>query len=263
VDVTSDAAVTSTLFTYRPKNALSSGLHHVGVTLVDRAGNSSSAEWPFRVSTSKVIQSFTSNEPAGRAVGAGSTIELTLTAQSGGRATASIGSLEKAIPLRETDPGTYVGEYTVKSGDSIENAPVTAHFTARDGTEVTTNLATGLTITAGPPPPPKIRFPEDADTVDVNTPLTVKGRAAPGSTVRVTVSYVSKELGGILPVSGSCGSKDVVTDKGGEWMAEGLSLKIRSLFGNNRDTVFTITATELDSDGNPASNPAKIMVHPG
>jgi len=262
-DVTGDATITTSLFTYRPKTALGGGLHQVGVTLADKAGNVTTAEWPFRVSTSKIVQSFTSNEAAGRAVGAGSTIELTLNAQPGGKATASIGALAKAIPLPETDPGVYVGEYTVKAGDSIENAPVTARFTTRDGTEVSTNLASGLTITAGPPPAPKILAPLDANTVDASAPLTVTGKAAPGSTVRVTVSYVSKELGGILPVSGSSGTKDVVADKNGDWTADGISLKIRSLFGGSRDTVFTITAAELDSAGNPASDAAKITVRPG
>ena len=262
-DVTGDATLTASLFTYRPKNALASGLHHVGVTLADKAGNVATAEWPFNVSTGKIIQSFTSNEPAGRAVGAGSIVELTLNAPAGGTATAGIGTLAKAIPLRETDPGVYVGDYTVKSGDSVDNAPVTARFTARDGTEVSTALASGLTLTAGPPPAPQIREPQDADTVDANAPLTVRGRATPGSTVRVTVNYVSKELGGILPVSGSSGSKDVVADKDGEWTAQDISLKIRSLFGGSRDTVFTITATQLDSAGNAASNAAKITVHPG
>ena len=262
-DVTGDATVTGSLFTYRPKNALAGGLHHVVVSLADKAGNASTVEWPFKVSTSKIVQSFTSNEPAGRAVGAGSVIELTLAAQSGGTATANIGNLAKAIPLRETDPGVYVGEYTVRAGDSVQDAPVTARFTARDGTEVTTSLASGMTITAGPPPAPRILTPQDADTVDASSSLTIKGKAAPGSTVRVTVSYVSKELGGILPVSGSSGTKDVVADKNGNWTADGISLKIRSLFGSSRDTVFTITATELDTDGNPASDAAKITVRPG
>jgi len=100
--------------------------------------------------------------------------------------------------------------------------------------------------------------------VDANQPLTVKGRASAGSTVRVVVSYESKVLGGILPVNGQSATKDVITDKNGDWTAEALSLKVRSLlFGGSRDTVFTITATELDVSGNPASSEAKVTVRPG
>ena len=262
-DVTGDAAVTGSLFTYKPGDALTSGAHTVAVTVVDKAGNAATASWSFKVSTSKVVQSFTSNEPSGKAVGAGATVVLTLNAQPGGKATASIGSLAKNIPLREADPGVYVGEYTIKAGDSVQNAPVTAQYVARDGTAVTSSLPAGLTVAAGPPPAPSITGPVDADYVDATQPLTVKGRAAPGKTIRVTVSYDSKALGGILPVSGQSASKDVVTTQGGDWTAEGLSLKVRSLFGTNRDTVFTITATELDASGNPASDAAKITVRPG
>ncbi len=262
-DVTADAAVTPSLFTYKPTDALSSGSHTVAVTVADTAGYTTSQQWNFTVSTSKIVQSFTTNEPAGRAIGAGSTIVFTLNAQPGGKATATVGSLAKDIPLSENDPGVYVGEYTIKAGDSVQNAPVTARLTMRDGTTVTTSLASGMTIAAGPPPAPRILGPADNDTVSADQPLTVRGKAAPGSAVRVTVSYVSKVLGGILPVSGSSGSKDVVADKNGDWTADGLSLKIQSLFGSGRDTVFTITATELDAAGNTASDAASIKVRPG
>lgn len=262
-DVTGDAAITPSLFTYKPTNALGSGPHTVAVTVADKAGNTTTDNWAFKVSTSKIVQSFTTNEPTGRAVGAGQTVVFTLNGQPGGKATASVGSLAKDIPLRETDPGVYVGEYTVKAGDSVQNAPVTARLVTRDATTVTTSLANGLTIAAGPPPAPKILSPSDNDTVDANQALTVRGKAEPGSTVRVTVNYVSKVLGGILPVSGSSGTKDVVADKSGNWTATDLSLKVQSLFGSGRDTVFTITATELDAAGNPASEDASVKVRPG
>lgn len=263
-EVTGDAAVTASLFTYKPTDALASGGHTVSVTVADRAGNAATQIWGFKVSTGRVVQSFTTNEPSGQAVGAGAIVVFTLKAQPGGKATANVGSLAKTIPLRETDAGVYVGEYTVKAGDSIENAPVTARYEARDGTVVTTSLASGLTITAGAPPAPKIVSPTDSAYVDATQPLAVKGRAAPGSTIRVVVSYESKVLGGILPVSGQSATKDVVADKNGDWMADALSLKVRSLlFGGSRDTVFTITATELDAGGNPASSDAKVTVRPG
>ncbi len=263
-DVTADAAATASLFTYKPTDALASGGHTVSVTVADRAGNAATQSWGFKVSTGKVVQSFTTNEPSGQAVGAGATVVFTLKAQPGGKATASVGSLAKFIPLGETDAGVYVGEYTVKAGDSIENAPVTARYEARDGTVVTTSLASGLTVAAGPPPAPRITRPADSEYVDANEPLAVKGRAAPGRAVRVVVTYESKVLGGILPVTGQSATKDVVADKNGDWLADGLSLKVRSLlFGGNRDTVFTITATELDASGNPASDAAKVTVRPG
>ncbi|MGI4791582.1 MAG: stalk domain-containing protein [Janthinobacterium lividum] len=261
-DVTANADITGSLFTYKPGTPLAGGPHTVNVVIADKAGNSTTASWGFKVSTSKIVQSFTTNEPSGKAVGAGSTVVFTLNAAPGGKAHADVGNLAKDIPMQETDPGVYVGEYTVKAGDSVQNAPVTARFVARDGTAVTKNLATDLTISAGPPPAPRIVSPKDSDYIDAGSPLTVKGRALPGSTVRVAVSYTSKALGGILPVSGQSATKDVTVDKNGDWTAEDLSLQVKSLFGTNRDTIFTVTATQLNASGSAASDPTTIQVRP-
>ena len=262
-DVTADAETTSALFTYKPQAPLASGPHTVSVVVGDNAGNKTTANWSFQISTSRIIQSFRSNEPAGTAVEAGSTIVLTLNAAPGGKAQATVGTLALKIPLKETDPGVYVGEYTVKPGDNVQDAPVTAKFTAHDGTTVTQNLASNLTVNAGPPPAPRITSPKSDTPIDPNAPLTVKGRGQPGTMVRVVITYTSKALGGILPVSGQSASKDVTVGQNGEWEAEDLPLQIKSLFGANRDTVFTLSATELDAGGSPASDPATVQVRPG
>ncbi len=261
-DVTAEAETTGSLFTYKPSSPLAAGPHTVGVSVTDRAGNTASSRWSFTVVTTNLVQSFTTNEPSGQAVGTGSTVVFTLTAAPGGKASATIGSLAK-IALKETDPGVYVGEYTVRPGDTVQNAPVSARFTTPDGTTVTKNLAATLTLAAGPPPAPRIIDPRNSDYVDGNAPLTVRGRGLPNSTVRVTVSYTSKALGGILPISGQNGTKDVLVDKDGEWEAGGISIQTKSLFTANRDTVFTISAVQLDASGNPASDPATITVRPG
>ena len=261
-DVTANAETTGSLFTYKPASPLTAGPHTVGVSISDRAGNATTSSWSFGVATSNLVQSFTINEPPGQAIGAGSTIVFTLTAAPGGRASATIGSLAK-IALKETDPGVYIGEYTVRAGDTMQNTPVSAKYTAPDGTTVTKNLAAMLTLAAGPPPPPRIIDPKNSDYVDGSAPLTVRGRGLPNSTVRVTVSYTSKALGGILPISGQNGTKDVVVGKDGEWEAGGISIQTKSLFTANRDTIFTISAVQLDASGSPASDPATITVRPG
>ena len=262
-DVTANAETTSSLFTYRPSAPLAGGSHAVSVSIADKAGNTTASSWSFQVSTSRLVQSFTTNEPSGQAVVAGSTIVLTLTAAPGGKASASIGSLAKNIALKETDPGVYVGEYTVRAGDTLKNAPVQAKFTTRDGTTVLKNLTTDLTLAAGPPPAPRLVEPKNSDYIDGNAPLVVRGRGLPNSTVRVTVSYTSKALGGILPVTGQSGTRDVGVGKDGMWESEGIPLQAKLLFTANRDTVFTITAVQLDASGSPASDPATITVRPG
>ena len=151
-------------------------------------------------------------------------------------------------------------EATNTNIDNVQNEPVTSRFVAQDGTVVTSSLASGLTIAAGPPAMPKITSPENNVSVDTSQALSVEGTATPGSTVRVTVDYVSKALGGLFPVGGSTGSKDTVTDKNGKWHVDGLSLSTQVLLG--RDTQFTVSAVTLDASGN-ASDAAKITVKPG
>lgn len=262
-DVTANAETTGTLFTYKPGSPLAAGLHTVAVALSDNAGNTTVANWSFQVAGSKIIQSFVTNEPSGKVVGPGSTVIFSLNAAPGGKASVTVGNLVQRLPLKETDSGTYLGEYTVKAGDTVENAPVTARFVTRDGTTISQNLATNLSIAAGPPPSPRIEKLRDNDYIDPRAPLTINGRAVPNSRVRVAVSYTSKALGGILPVGGEIESKDVSVNKNGDWTAEGLSVQTNTFFGTNRDTVFTISATQLDASGSPASDPTTLQVRPG
>lgn len=261
-DVTADAKTTGSLLAYRLSAPLATGSHAVSITVTDRAGNTAASSWSFPVSPGSLIQSFTTNEPSGQAVGAGSTVVFTLLAAPGGKASASIVSLAK-IALKETDPGVYVGEYTVRAGDTLENAPVFARYTGRDGTTVLQNLAADLTLAAGSPPAPRLVEPKDSDYIDGAAPLVVRGRGLPNSAVRVTVSYTSTAPGGILPVTGQSGTRDVQVGKDGMWETEGIPLQAKPLLAANRSTVFTITAVQLDASGSPASDPVTITVRPG
>ena len=99
--------------------------------------------------------------------------------------------------------------------------------------------------------------------MDETAPLAVRGRAQPGSAVRVTLSYVSQAPGGILPVQGETGTKDITADKNGEWEVTDLPLLMKTLIGKDRDTAFTITAIQLDAGGNPASATSTVHVRPG
>ena len=258
-DVTAQATITPRFFNFNPPDPLSAGTHTLHVLVADRAGNTASVDWSFKITPSKLIQSFTTNAVPGQALSAGMAITFELTAQTGGKASVSLGSLAKSIPLRETDPGVYTGEYQVKRGDNLQDAPVTARFVARDGTAVTASTTGGVTIAAGAPAPPKITSPENNGSVNADALLSVSGTASPGATVRVSVEYVSKALGGILPVSGSVGSKDAVADKDGKWTVEGLSLQAKVLFG--RDTTYSVSAVALDAAGD-TSEAATIKLRP-
>ncbi len=258
-DITAQATITPRFFNLNPADPLAAGTHSVHVSVADLAGNTAAADWSFKITPGKLIQSFTTNAAPGQALSAGMSLSFELTAQPGGKASVSLGDVAKSVPLRETSPGVYSGEYQVKRGDNLQNAPATARFVGRDGTTVTASTTNGVTIAAGAPAPPKITSPENNGSVNADAPLSVSGTASPGATVRVSVEYVSKALGGILPVSGSVGSKDAVADKNGKWTAEGLSLQAKVLFG--RDTIFTVSAVTLDAAGD-TSEAATIKLRP-
>lgn len=257
-DVTGQATVTPAFFNIKASN-LSAGPHQVQVSVSDRAGNVTQSQWSFTVVDNNLVQSFTTDTPSGQTVTPGQTIRFTLRAQPGGTAEASVGKVAPHVVMREGSTGVYTGEYTVVPGDSLTGVPISAKF-SKDGKTVTTPLATVLTIDAGAPVQPRIVRPENDSLVDQT--LDVEGRAAPGATIRVSIDYVSKALGGLFSVNGSAGSKDVVTDKNGNWKADGYTLKTNSLLANDRATVFTISAVTVAADGT-LSTPAKVVVRRG
>lgn len=257
-DVTSQATITPAFFNLKP-GSLSTGQHQVQVSVADRAGNVTTADWAFTVSENSLVQSFTSDTQPGQAVNVGQTIRFTLRAQPGGTAEVALGKVAPHVALREGATGVYTGEYTVVPGDSLTGAPVSARF-SKDGKTETTPLASSLTIEAGAPVQPTITTPENDSLVSET--LDVEGKAAPGATVRVSIDYVSKALGGLFSVNGSAGSKDVVADKNGSWKADAFTLKTNSLLASDRATVFTISAVTVDAGGN-LSSPAKVTVRRG
>ena len=246
-DITQDATVTSAFFNVTPQQPLSQGSHTLAVMVMDNAGNQSDRTWTFTVANTQTVKSFTSSAPADQAVAANTNIRFTLNAAPGGKADFSIGSMAKNVPMQETSPGVYVGTYTAAQGDNIKNAPVTAHFTSSTGQSVTTTLASGLTIAAGAPNAPVITSPTENSTV--TDTLTVQGTSSPNVTVRVNVTYISKQLGGLVSLDGAVGSKDVTADNNGHWAVTDMPLQTNSLFGFNRDTTFTVTAIAIAPSG--------------
>ena len=257
-DVTGQATVAPVFVSYKPSEPLAAGHHTVRLTLGDKSGNTASADWAFTVSTSKVIQEFSSDAPNG-SLAAGTPVHFRLNARPGGKASVSVGSLARSLPLAETRPGVYTGTYTVQPGENVADAPVTATFVGGDGSKVNAALKHNLTLAGGPPAAPVITDP--ADGARVGSALTVSGTAAPGATVQVTVDFAAKALGGLLPISGAVATKEVKADKNGQWTAADLPLKANTLFGGASDTTFTITATAVDSDGGQ-SPAATIQVRP-
>jgi hypothetical protein len=246
-DVSADATVTPQFFNLRPSHPLQPGDHTVRVTVADGAGNTTQHEWTFRVSSEKFVKSFTSDADPNAVLNAGSRIRFTLNAQPGGQASVSVPGIAEDVPLRETSPGVYTGSYTVAQGQNASGVPATARFVGPNGDIVTQTLSQGLQIAAGQPVAPIITEP--ADGANVGRTVTVRGKAAPGATVRVKVNYTSSGLGGLLNLNGSAGTQEVTADDHGVWEVTDLPLKTDSLLANAGATQYQIVATTVNAAG--------------
>jgi hypothetical protein len=99
------------------------------------------------------------------------------------------------------------------------------------------------TVTTGEPNPPVILEPK-ADT-QLTGEITVRGTAAPGSTVRVRTTYSGTVLV-ILSQDGEANVQEVKTGSDGKWQTQAFTLPAPSGLKNIK---YTITATTIDSKG--------------
>ncbi len=86
--------------------------------------------------------------------GAGSSIEVELSAEKGLTCFFDLGEFKRNIPMHYTSGGTYKGVYTVREGEQAEALPLTLHLVKSNGIERTWAETGTVTIDAVPPPPP-------------------------------------------------------------------------------------------------------------
>jgi len=258
-DVTDKATVTPAFFDLQSRDPLLEGRHTMVVDLQDKAGNKSRTEWSFKVDPRNVVKEFSSDADGRGPLSDGANVRFTLKAEPGGQASFAIGSLVHNVPMHETDPGTYVGSFRVHGGQDVKDAPVTATFVDRAGNTVITALNSGISIASGPPEAPVITSPTDGS--HIGNALSVKGTAAPDTTVTVKVDYINKVLGGLVSMNGSVGTKEVKADGRGYWETDGIPLQSNSLLGSAGNTVYTIAAT-AQNGGGETSDTARVTVRP-
>jgi hypothetical protein len=246
-DVTGSSTVTNAYVNIKPSVPLAPGEHDVKVTVVDSAGNQSTTEWPFVVSSRQLITRFDTNVQPGSVLDAGQTVNITMQGPANGTASASIVGVAQDIPLRQVQPGMYQGTYTVKPGDNATETPIVGRIKTADGREIATLLSNGLHVAAGTPGAPDITTPSDGSSVNGN--VTVAGTAPPLSTVRIKVDYNTKAAGDLVNLNGTAATREVTTDASGRWTADNLPLMGNALFSNNQNTQYTITAVTVDPNG--------------
>jgi hypothetical protein len=95
------------------------------------------------------VKSFTHD--AERPLRAGEVLTVTLRGTPGGRATFSIGDRIRDVGMGETQPGLYVGSYTVRPGDNVANVPVFGRLVVGNATSPLVQSATPVTLDTVPP----------------------------------------------------------------------------------------------------------------
>lgn len=184
-------------------------------------------------------------------------------AQAGGKAVFTIPGVSANTVMTEVEPGTYQGQYTVQQGDVLLRQPIKITFAAPGG-ETYMRLSRPVIIQTAGGYLPRITYPLQGQ--EIESPLVVKGMAASGSTMRVTIEYRA-DLYRVLPMEGITAVSEVRADRDGIWETPPLSAVtpffedrqgIPDGFGELSDifkfpeeppVVYTITAAGISSDG--------------
>jgi hypothetical protein len=246
-DVTAQAKVEKGFFLYEPAADLPAGENTVALVARDMAGNEARQEWTFAitpiVSPLKVVTLL--DVPENRPLAAGEVLKVRAEAAPGGSARFSIGK-NGAITgtMFEQGAGVYMGQYTVKKGDSLTREPVTVTFTPADGKEATLAAVQTVSLSAGAPRPPVIDLPVEGSAVGGY--VTISGRGTPNTKVRLKLSYNGKQFLFRTSAGGSLASVEIPVGADGAWKSEVVSLSTaRDISG----VTFTAEAVTVASDG--------------
>lgn len=229
--------------TFQPSEDLALGEHLVGVQVTDRAGNVAIQRWNFNVASTRQFAITAFEHTATDPVSPGDVIRVRLEAPAAGTASYAIGNMEPR-DLRQTQPGVYTGEYTVRKTDAFEDAVVTARYTSKNGQVFTVESNQKVNSKAAPTrqtlDKPIIDQPQNNQ--QVTSPLVVRGRAEPGSDVYVTIDYKARLL--IFQSSARLGEYRVTTNEQGVWETQPIELDVLGA-----DVTYTIQAAMVGADG--------------
>lgn len=245
-NVTGSAAWSETAVAYTPTQALPQGPVNVRIVLRDRAGNQTTDTYTFAIGVVQgaLVRAVTVNPTTN--LRAGQVITVTALGEPGGQASFSIEGVVTNVSMSETQPGVYVGQFTI-GNQSAQNARVLVTLN-RAGQTVTVAASSRISI-IGAAGTPTITSP--AAGTRVGSPITIRGTAAPGSRVIVRVDYRGTML--VFQVSGTYGEVATTADASGNWQV--------SVRPSTRipDAQLTITVRAIDPGGRESS-PVTVQV---
>jgi hypothetical protein len=248
-DVTRDATVTNVFANLRT-NKVVVGRNIVAVSARDRAGNSVNKTWEFVVADATAIIKSLSHDASGP-VQAGDVITVRLEAAPNGAATFSVGQ-NTNLPMDENPAGVYLGRYTVRRGENLTNAPVTAKLVSGGQTfTIEAKNRISATTPTGTPPTPELTSPR-AGAVD--SPIVVRGTTVTNGSVKIRVRYKT-HLFGAIPVTGTIYEDVIRADANGNFESESINLSDPG----GEDTTYEVVVIAVGDSGKESS-PKSVTV---
>jgi len=248
-NVTGSAAWSETAVAYTPAQALPPGPVNVRIVLRDRAGNRTTDTYTFAIGvvSGALVRAVTVNPTTN--LRAGQVVTVTALGEPGGQASFSIEGVVTNVAMPETQPGVYVGQFTI-GNQSAQNARVLVTM-SRAGQTVTVAASSRISI-IGATATPTITSP--AAGTRVGSPIIIRGTAVPGSRVIVRVDYRGTML--VFQVSGTYGEVATTADASGNWQV--------SVRPSTRvpEAQLTITVRATDPGGRESS-PVTVQVVQG
>ena len=243
-DVTEGATVTPAFASLRT-NRVVVGRNVAVVSARDRAGNPVQKTWEFTVAeTSTMVRTLTHD--ATGTVEPGQVITVRLEGAPNGRATFSVGQ-NVNLPMTEEAEGEYVGRYTVRRGENLANAPVTAKLVVGGQTfTIEAKNRVSVSFSGGTPDAPSISSPSGTT---VLSPIQVKGKTVSNGRVRVKVEYETTVLGA-LRMNGTIFEEVVRADADGDYETDDIELS--NPVGGS-DTVYKVTVIAVGESGKESS----------
>ncbi len=235
-----------------------SGQVDVRAVITDKAGNALHVDFGFFVVTggaNNLISSFAHG--ANRAMLPGEDVPLAMTALPAGKASYDVLTgrgeiVAKNLPLTETSTmGRYRGTYRIPTNPGAQ-LRFLGHFTATDDSSAQVETTTRVTVVASPTAV-SIASPDDEERV--TSPVVVRGQAAPGSLVNVSLRAEYTQFY-IWSYKEELGTTQIKADLTGAWQTKPLDLPTRK---NADDMHYTITAVALDATNKPG-DPVLVTV---
>ncbi len=250
--------------------ALPPGQISLRATASDAAGNETQAISVFTVmgNAPGAVNAVTHNA---RATLRGNDVLVTeLRADANGRATFDlVGDNNRLIavnlPMREIEAGRYQGTYTVQGNEGTNKLRVVGRFTGADNRTVTNEATTMVTLSTAPAVQKGVlSITAPTDNAQVQSPLTVRGRALGGAIVDVAIRAEGTKVTRVLlfesrrPYTQELGTQQIQANNNGVWSTRPIELpKPKDV----EDLQFVITVTQTDSL-NRRSDPITITVKP-